>query len=274
MAVQKGLEMSASFSPFALLEKIHAASPLVHHITNVVTIYDCAQLAKSFGASPVMANAPEEVADMASLASALVLNIGTLHAAQVSAMLLAAKAANAKGIPVVLDVCGAGATSYRDQVVADLLSAVRVDIIKGNASEIARVAGAAVQTKGVDAGTVAGDVVALARLLAAERSATVVVTGPVDIVTDGARTFRVANGTPLMADVVGTGCMAATAIGCFSAVEADPVIAAVSALVAYEIAAEIAAGMAKTPMAFKAALLDAVYDLEDAAFAAVQVEAD
>lgn len=266
--------MPVFFTPFTLLEKIHATGPLVHHITNAVTVYDCAQLAKSFGASPVMTSAPDEAADMASLASALVLNIGTLNEAQIVAMKLAAAAANAKAIPVVLDVCGAGATAYRDQTVADLLSAVCIDIIKGNASEIARVAGAVVQTKGVDAGAVAGDVVALARLLAQQRSATVVVTGPVDIVTDGARTFRIANGTALMAEVVGTGCMAATAIGCFSAVESDPVVAAVSALAAYEIAAEIAAGGVETPMAFKAALFDAVYDLEEEAFTALQVEAD
>lgn len=262
--------MRDSFDPYALLQKIRAGSPLIHHITNVVTIYDCAQLAKSFGASPVMAAAPEEAADMAALASALVLNIGTLNEAQIVAMKLAAKAANAKGIPVVLDVCGAGATAYRDRTVAMLLAETHIDIIKGNASEIARVAGAAARTKGVDSGSVDGDIATLAVMLATSNAATVVVTGAVDIVTDGTRTYRIANGEAVMAKVVGTGCMAATAIGCFAAVEPDLVQAAVSGLLAYEIAAEQAVHVAPTPMAFKMSLFDKVFWLGPAALAETQ----
>lgn len=257
--------MGDDVDAYTLLRRVREAGPVVHHITNVVTVYDCAQIVKCLGASPVMAFAPEEVADMTALASALVLNIGTLNKADVAAMKLATKAAAAKGIPVVLDVCGAGATPYRDACVTALLAECRIGIIKGNASEIARVAGAQVQTKGVDTGTVEADVAALAAALARARRATVVVTGPVDIVTDGVRVLHISNGDARMSAVVGTGCMATSVIGAFAAVEEDAVKAAAGALVVYEIAAERAAQQACGPMAFKAALFDQLYALEETA---------
>src|SRR5512136_383683 len=136
---------------FGVFKKVRQEKPVVHHLTNWVTIYDCANIVKVFGASPVMAHAKEEVADMAGIASALVLNIGTLTLDFVEAMLLAAESANRKGIPVVLDVCGAGATKLRDDACFRILDEVRIDIIKGNASEIARIAGEDVHSRGVDA---------------------------------------------------------------------------------------------------------------------------
>jgi hydroxyethylthiazole kinase len=226
-----------------------------------VTVGDCAQLVKTLGASPMMAHAPEEAADMAAIAAALVLNIGTLTAETIAAMKLAAKSANRKGIPVVLDVCGAGATPFRDAKVAELLAAAKIDIVKGNASEIARVAGAAVSTKGVDSGAVSGDLAALAQKLATERQAVVVVTGVVDIVTDGTRLLRVANGDRMMATVVGTGCMAASAIGAFAAVETDYVVAAACGLSCFEIAAELAERKSYGPDSFKSALFDCLFGL-------------
>ena len=114
---------------------------MVHHLTNWVTIYDCAQVVKTLGASPVMAHAVEEVAEMTQIASALVLNIGTLTVDFVEAMKVAARSANKKGIPVILDVCGAGATGLRDRKCLELLNDARIDVVKGNASEVARVAG-------------------------------------------------------------------------------------------------------------------------------------
>ena len=113
----------------SFLKEVREKKPLVHHITNWVTIYDCAQVVKSFGASPVMAHAPEEVADMADMASALVLNIGTLTGELVAGMKLAARAANGKGIPVVLDVCGAGATPLRDRKCFELIDETKIGVI-------------------------------------------------------------------------------------------------------------------------------------------------
>ena len=184
---------------YPFLQAVRDQRPLVHHITNWVTIFDCAQVVKCFGASPVMAHAPEEAADMTGIASALVLNIGTLTTEVVESMKLAAAAANRKGIPVVLDACGAGATRYRDQKTLELLDAAKISVIKGNSSEIARVAGLAVETKGVDAGQVAADLREVARALAAKRACTVVITGAEDIVAGDGKLFLVRNGHPMMA---------------------------------------------------------------------------
>lgn len=245
------------------LGKVRTAKPVVHHLTNWVTINDCAQVVKSFGASPVMAHAAEEVADMVNIASALVLNIGTLTVELVDAMKRAARRANECGIPVVLDVCGAGATPLRDTKCYELLDSVHIDILKGNASEIARIAGEDVRTKGVDATETGKDLRKVAEELARKRNCTVVITGPADYVTDGRTTLVVTNGTPLMAAVVGTGCMAASVIGAFAAVERDRVIAAAAGLACYEIAAERAAKKAAGPGTFKPLLFDEIHALDE-----------
>ncbi|OGS18052.1 MAG: hydroxyethylthiazole kinase [Elusimicrobia bacterium RIFOXYA2_FULL_50_26] len=247
---------------FELLEKVRSRKPVVHHLTNWVTIYDCANIVKVFGASPVMAHAREEVAAMAKIASALVLNIGTLTVDFVDAMKLAAKSANEKGIPVVLDVCGAGATQLRDDKCFELLNETRIDIIKGNVSEIARIAGEDVFTKGVDATDIDKDPVEIARRLASKRNCVVVITGKEDVVADKDRALLVGNGHEMMANIVGTGCMAASVIGTFAAVEADYVVAAAAGLCCYEIAAELAVETAAGPGTFKEKLYDAVFSLD------------
>ena len=254
----------------ALLDEVRRRAPLVHHLTNWVTINDCANVVKAFGASPVMAHAPEEVEEMVGIASALVLNIGTLTVELVGAMKKAVRRANERGIPVVLDVCGAGATRLRDEKCRELLDEGQIDVVKGNASEIARVAGRVVSTRGVDATDVSGDLAAIAKELAARRRCTIVITGAEDIVTNGVSTLLVANGAPLMGRVVGTGCMAASVIGTFVAVEHDHVTAAAAGLACYEIAAELAVRESKGPGTFKAALLDAVATLDEAAVRARQ----
>ena len=249
-------------SAYELLDRVQQQKPVVHHLTNWVTIYDCAQVVKTLGASPVMAHAREEAAEMAQIASALVLNIGTLTVDFVEAMKLAAQSANKKGIPVILDVCGAGATALRDRKSLELLNEVRIHVIKGNASEVARVSGESVKTRGVDATEVGGDLVLLAEKLAEQRKATVVITGKVDIATDGKTTYLVKNGHPMMTRVVGTGCMATSVIGAFAAVESDLSLAAACALACYEIAAEVAAEKASGPTSFKERLFDCLYNLD------------
>ena len=245
-----------------ILEKVRREKPLVHHITNFVTINDCANIVKVFGASPVMAHAREEVADMAGISSALVLNIGTLTSEIIDSMLLAGKSANDNCIPVVLDVCGAGATKFRDDKCSEILDKVFVSIVKGNSSEVARTAGEDVRTRGVDAAVVEKSLWEVARTLAEKRNCTVVITGKEDIVADEKSLVRVLNGHCMMADIVGTGCMATSVIGTFAAVEKDPVVASVAGLVCYEVAAEIAAKNASGPGNFKEKLVDAVYNLE------------
>jgi len=247
---------------YNLLEKIRTDKPVVHHLTNWVTIYDCANVVKVLGASPVMAHAREEVAQMAKIASSLVLNIGTLTVDFVEAMKIAARSANEKGIPVILDACGAGATELRNQKSFELLDTVRVDIIKGNTSEIARVAGEAVKTKGVDALRVNKNMIEVAKKLAKMRKCTVVVTGKEDIIVDEESLYIIKNGHSLMSHVVGTGCMATSVIGAFAAVEKDLARAAAAALVCFEIAAECAAEKSHGPGTFKEQMYDCLYHLD------------
>ena len=214
------------------------------------------------GASPVMAHAKEEVAEMAKIASSLVLNIGTLTSEFVEAMKIAAKSANEKGIPVILDVCGAGATHLRDKKCHELLDGVKINIIKGNYSEIARIGGEEVKSKGVDAGKVETDMIHVAKRLARIRRCTVVATGKEDIVTDAEKTYIVKNGHPMMTHIVGTGCMATSVIGTFAAVESDLALAATAGLLCFEIAAECAVKVSKGPGTFKEKIYDCMYSLD------------
>lgn len=246
-----------------LLARIRARKPLVHHLTNWVTIYDCANIVKVIGASPVMAHAPEEAADMSSLASSLVLNIGTLDANFIESMKLAAASANKKKIPVILDVCGAGATNFRTSKCGELLRQVKIDVIKGNASEVAAVAGEDVFTKGVDSTEIPHDPVAVSRDMSRKHKCTVVITGEKDVVSDAGKTYIISNGHPMMSRIVGTGCMATSCIGAFIAVESDFAYAASSALVCFEIAAESAAKSAGGPASFKVQLFDCLYGLDN-----------
>jgi hydroxyethylthiazole kinase len=248
-----------------LLEKVREKKPLVHHITNWVTIYDCANVVRAIGALPVMAHAIEESSEMQGIANALVLNIGTLTPQLVESMIAAAKKANELQHPVVLDAVGAGATKLRTEKAKEILEKVRVDILKGNKSEIAKLAGADVLTRGVEASTVEGNIIELAKRLALERKNIVVVTGAQDIVASAAgKNFLVKNGHPLMGKFVGTGCMAASLIGCFAAVEADYAKASAAALSCFGIAGELAAKKAKAPAAFKQQLFDELYNLKPA----------
>jgi len=252
----------AAYSPALtnrLLGEIRAKAPLVHHITNWVTIADCAQITRAVGALPVMAHMEEEVAEMVRLAGALVLNIGTLTPGVVAAMETAGKAANAAGVPVILDMVGCGATAPRTAAVARLLGALRCAVVKGNAGEVGAAAGMDAQVRGVESVSAGGDVATIAAGLAAATGAVVVATGRVDLIADGRRLHRCSAGHPLMGEVVGTGCMAGSILAAFAATSADRFDAAVCAMQFYGKAGERAAESAGAPMAFKAALIDAVY---------------
>lgn len=246
---------------FEILEKIKQKKPLVHHITNWVTIYDCANITRAFGALPVMAHAKEEVKEMQSISSALVLNIGTLTVNLIRNMLLAGESANEKNNPIVLDAVGVGATQLRTEKALELLNALKIDIIKGNSSEIGILAGAKAETKGVEAISVEGNPMEIAKKLAKERKSVVVMTGKEDIITDGKRIFTVKNGHSMMASIVGTGCMVASVIASFAAVEKDCAKAAAAALACFGIAGELAAEKSKGPGSYKANFYDEVFNL-------------
>jgi hydroxyethylthiazole kinase len=211
-----------------------------------------------------MAHAREEVEEMVGLAGALVLNIGTLSPAWVDAMVAAAAAANARGVPVVLDPVGAGATRYRTETAKRILDTIDVAVLRGNAGEVATLVGVEAEVRGVESVGVGGDPADLAREAARSLGVVASVTGAVDHVSDGERSAAVANGHPLLAAVTGTGCMSTAMTGCFLAAKDDAFEAAVEALVAFGVAGEDAAAEAKGPGSFHVALYDALAALDPA----------
>jgi hydroxyethylthiazole kinase len=245
-------------SPGASLAALRERRPLVHQITNYVVMNETANATLALGALPVMAHAVEEVEEMVGLASALVLNIGTLSPQWVEAMLLAGRAANAGGVPIVLDPVGAGATRYRTETAKRLLHELEIAVVRGNAGEVANLVGRPAEVRGVE--SVGASV--SAREAARALGVVVAVTGPVDQVSDGDITHLVDNGHELLAAVSGTGCMATAITGCFLAVKPHaPLEAGVEALAAFGVAAEDAAQGARGPGTFHAALYDALASL-------------
>jgi hydroxyethylthiazole kinase len=246
------------------LAAIRERKPLVHQITNYVVMNETANATLALGALPVMAHAPEEVEEMVGLAGALVLNIGTLSRHWVEAMLAAGWAANARGVPVVLDPVGAGATAYRTDTAKRILDEVDVAVLRGNAGEVATLVGVSAEVRGVESVGSDADAAEIAREAARYLGVVASVTGVVDHVSDGERAAAVANGDPMLAAITGTGCMSSAVTGCFLAVAESPFDGAVEALVAFGVAGEDAARDAKGPGSFHVNLYDALAALDPA----------
>ena len=254
-----------TLTPGESLGRLREAKPLVHQITNYVVMNETANATLALGALPVMAHAPEEVEEMVALAGALVLNIGTLSTHWVDAMLAAGRVATARGIPVVLDPVGAGATSYRTETAKRILAEVRVTVLRGNAGEIATLVGVDAEVRGVESIGASGDPAELARQAGKDLGVVASVTGVRDHVSDGSRTIAIENGHALMASITGTGCMSSALTGCFLAVNHDrPLEAAAEALVAFGVAGEDAARGATGPGSFHVGLYDALAALDPA----------
>ena len=239
-----------------VLKGISSEKPLVHHLTNYVTVNLVANVTLSTGALPVMAHAHEEVEEMVGLASALVLNIGTLDPGQIEAMLLAGKRANGRGIPVVLDPVGAGATKLRTQTAAKLLLELEIAAVCGNAGEIATLAGLAAEVRGVE--SLSGDARKAVAEAARSLNTTVAATGPTDYVSDGKTTLSVANGHPLLGRVVGSGCASTAVTGCFAAAGGCDAETVAQALAYFGRAGEVAAEGAEGAGTFEPRFLDAL----------------
>lgn len=251
-----------------LMLEVRAVKPLVHHITNFVVMNETANITLCTGARPVMAHAKGEVEEMVSAADALVLNIGTLWPEQIEAMILAGHRANDRAVPIILDPVGAGATVLRTESARNLLGELSVAITRGNRAEIAVLIGCEANIRGVDSGGTDEDPTELAMKFARQYGCIAAVTGPVDIVTDGTRVVRVANGHPVMNSITGTGCMATSVVAAYAAVENDCVSASAAALSAFGLASEIAVRTAHGPGTFHTNLYDALAGLTEDAFCA------
>ena len=198
------------------VDRIRRKSPLVHNITNYVVMNVTANALLAIGASPVMAHAVEEVEEMAALAQALVLNIGTLSPDWIAAMELAGRRANELGIPVILDPVGAGATRFRTSASRRLLENVKMAIVRGNVGEIATLAGVVAEVSGVESISAAAPTEEIATRFARTYGCAVAATGPVDVVSDGQQLARISNGHAMLGKVVGTGCMSSVMVAALS----------------------------------------------------------
>ncbi len=246
------------------IQRIRSEAPLVHNITNYVVMNSTANVLLAVGASPVMAHAIEEVEDMVSLSRALVLNIGTLSVLWLKAMVKAGKRARRKGIPVVFDPVGSGATRMRTDAARRIVDEVSPTIIRGNASEIASLAGVHLGTKGVDTTLSSEETVGLAMDISRLRNCVVTVSGATDIIVGDGAVARVTNGHPMMPYVTGMGCAATALVGAFAAVNPLPRQAAAHAMALMGIAGEMAAEKASGPGSLQMHFLDTLYCIKEA----------
>lgn len=239
------------------LRRLAEERPLVHHLTNYVTVNLVANVTLCTGALPVMAHAVEEVEEMAAVASALVINMGTLDPEWIEAMIRAGKEANRRNIPVIFDPVGAGATNFRTTMPEKLLSEIDFAAIVGNAGEIATLAGMRAEVRGVE--SIGGDAKAAAVKAARSLGVTVAATGPTDYVSDGDKLLSIENGHPLMGRIVGSGCASTAAIGCFAAADRGTNVETVAGALAYfGRAGEVAAEKSDGPGTFEPRFLDAL----------------
>ena len=243
------------------LAAIRAKSPLVHNITNYVVMNNTANALLAIGASPVMAHAELEVADMVKIASSLVINIGTLSEPWVRAMISAGKTANYHGKPIVLDPVGAGATKYRTTTSHHIIKECKPQVIRGNASEILSLVAFDKSTKGVDSVISSDSAIDAAMELASENDCVVVISGEIDYIIDKSRVARVFNGNPMMAKVTGLGCTASAMVGAFCAVDSDYFKASANAMAIMGIAGDMAVKKSVGPGSLQMNFIDQLYNL-------------
>lgn len=260
-----------------LIQNVRETVPLIHNITNYVTVNDVANILLACGGSPIMADDAGEVEDITTICGGLNINIGTLNARTIEAMLLAGKRANALGHFVVLDPVGAGASALRTQTARRLLDEVRFTVIRGNVSEIKALAAGAGTTKGVDA-DIADQVteenldhmVAFAKKFSAQTGAVIAITGAIDIVADEKQAYVIRNGNPLMSKITGTGCMLSGIVAAYcTANPAHLLDAAAAAVAAMGLCGEIGfAQLQKNPQAgtssYRTYIIDAMSHIDDA----------
>ena len=255
-----------------MLKNVREKCPLIHNITNYVTVNDCANVVIACGASPIMADDKEEVAEITSICAGLNINIGTLNSRTIESMLIAGKRANELKHPVVLDPVGAGASRLRTETARKLLDEVKFTVIRGNISEIKTLAFGNGTTKGVDADVAdkvteenLDEVVAFAKAFAEKTGAVAAITGAIDIVADENNAYCIRNGHPMMSSITGTGCQLSAMTAAFvTANPGHPLEAAAAAVSAMGLAGEIA-HQRLTPLdgnsSYRNYIIDAIYQL-------------
>ncbi|MBP1044062.1 hydroxyethylthiazole kinase [Vagococcus sp. BWB3-3] len=248
---------------FEQLRRMKQQSPLVHNMTNQVVANHVANGLLAIGASPIMAYAKEEVGPIASLASCLVLNIGTITTPIFEAMLIAGHAANEKGVPIVLDPVGVGVSRYRQKLVKTLLAELKISLIRGNAGEIAQLAKVPWQAHGVDSGTGQYSMKKMAQEVALANQSVVAISGERDWISDGKRLASVDNGHQLMTRVTGMGCLLSGVCGAFIASHQDLFESTLAAHITYGIAGEKAAMASPFPGSFKEQFMDQLFLLNE-----------
>ena len=255
-----------------ILENVRKACPLVHNITNYVTVNDCANIVLACGASPIMADDKDEVEDITTICGGLNINIGTLNARTIESMLIAGKKANELNHPVLLDPVGAGASKLRTETAVKLLENVKFAVIRGNISEIKTLASGSGTTKGVDADVAdkvteenLDDMVAFTKAFAKKTGSVVAITGAIDIVADGEKAYCIRNGHPMMSSITGTGCQLSAMTTAFVVANPDsPLEAAAAAVCAMGYAGEIAHGRLSEldgNSTYRNYIIDAIYNM-------------
>ncbi|GHU74402.1 hydroxyethylthiazole kinase [Clostridia bacterium] len=255
-----------------IFDNVRAAAPLVHNITNYVTVNDCANVLLACGASPIMADDIDEAADITRICGALNINIGTLSQNTIPSMFAAGKASNELSHPLVLDPVGAGASALRTNTAKKLIEELEVSVIRGNISEIKALALGAGGAKGVDADVLdllteetLENAVSFTKRFAKEKNTIVAVTGAIDIVTDGETAYTIRNGNANMGKITGTGCMLSSLVAAFAAANREKLLeSAAAAVIAMGLAGEqgfARLGERDGNAAFRQYIIDAIYNM-------------
>ncbi len=254
------------------VENVRANTPLIHNITNYVTVNDCANILLACGGSPIMSDDKDEVEEITSVCAGLNINIGTLNGRTIDAMVLAGRKANELGHPVVLDPVGAGASKLRTNTAKRLMDEIQFTVIRGNISEIKTLSGVSAATQGVDANVTdkvtdenLDTAITFAKSLASKTGAVIAITGAIDIVCNGEQAYVIRNGHPMMSAVTGTGCMLSAMVAAYVTANPDAALEATAAAVcAMGLAGEIAhdrLGELDGNSSYRNYIIDAIYHM-------------
>ncbi|MBU3135205.1 hydroxyethylthiazole kinase [Clostridium gasigenes] len=248
---------------YKLINKVKEVNPLVLHYTNEVTINDCANATLALGGSPLMSYSYEEVEEIVSIASSVIINIGTMNSSRLNLFIEAGKAANKYNKPVILDPVGVFATKTRSNFINELLNKVKFDVIKGNVAEIKYIGGLDFKGKGVDSFDDDEDISEIIKKIAKKLECIVVATGKVDTITDGEKIIKINNGTPNLKSVTGTGCMTGSLIGCYIGACEDKLNAVAMGVLTMGLSGELADRDNIAIGTFKVNLMDTIFNMSE-----------